>query len=75
MRSHPNSIDFVTVDYVLLHLGFEKREGKGSHVIYFKQETGETITIPKRKPIKTCYIQLILSQSMRLYKPSFSSRN
>jgi predicted RNA binding protein YcfA (HicA-like mRNA interferase family) len=39
MRSHPNSIDFVTVDYVLLHLGFEKREGKGSHVIYFKLES------------------------------------
>ena len=59
MRRNPKNIRPEELEGVLLRLGFEKRQGRGSHTIY---KFGEyRLTVPYKKPfLKTIYIKLAL---------------
>jgi predicted RNA binding protein YcfA (HicA-like mRNA interferase family) len=59
MRQNPKNIRPEELEGVLLRLGFEKRQGSGSHVIYKLDEF--RLTVPYRKPfLKPIYIRLVL---------------
>jgi len=57
MISQPNGIRYSELEYVLKKIGCVKREGTGSHVVFYYAKYDETQTRPKHKPtIKKCYI-------------------
>jgi predicted RNA binding protein YcfA (HicA-like mRNA interferase family) len=59
MRQNPKNIRPEELERLLLRLGFEKRKGSGSHVIYKLDEF--RLTVPYRKPfLKPIYIRLAL---------------
>lgn len=59
MRRNPKNIRPEELERMLLQLGFEKRQGSGSHVVY--KQGGYRITVPYRKPfLKPIYIKLAL---------------
>ena len=39
MKSQPNNISFEELSYVLMHIGCEQSEGKGSHYIFYDPNT------------------------------------
>ncbi len=57
MKSQPVNISFEELSYVLLHVGCERNEGKGSHYLFYHPTTKVRLTVPKKKPVKTCYIR------------------
>lgn len=57
MKTQPNNISFDELSYVLISIGCERREGKGSHYIFFIPGTNLRQTVPKRKPVKAIYIK------------------
>jgi predicted RNA binding protein YcfA (HicA-like mRNA interferase family) len=59
MRQNPKNVRPEELERLLLRLGFEKRQGSGSHVIYKLDEF--RLTVPYRKPfLKPIYIRLAL---------------
>jgi predicted RNA binding protein YcfA (HicA-like mRNA interferase family) len=59
LRRNPKNIRPEELERVLLGLGFEKRQGSGSHVVYKRDEY--RLTVPYKKPfLKPIYIKLAL---------------
>jgi predicted RNA binding protein YcfA (HicA-like mRNA interferase family) len=59
LRQNPKNIRPEELEQLLLWLGFEKREGKGSHIVYKRGEY--RLTVPYKKPfLKPIYIKLAL---------------
>lgn len=59
LRQNPKNIRPEELEQVLLWLGFEKREGRGSHIVYKRGEY--RLTVPYKKPfLKPIYIKLAL---------------
>ncbi|MXI85784.1 type II toxin-antitoxin system HicA family toxin [Sphaerochaeta halotolerans] len=44
-------------------MGCEKRDGKGSHYIFYIPGTNSRLTVPKHKPVRACYIR----QALRIF--------
>jgi predicted RNA binding protein YcfA (HicA-like mRNA interferase family) len=63
MVTQPNNISFEELKYVLLAIGCEKRDGKGSHYIFHIPGTNSRLTVPKHKPVRACYIR----QALRIF--------
>lgn len=57
-RSRKNC-SFATLEGLLLAAGFQKRHGKGSHVVF--KRGPKTITVPFARPVKEHYVKEVLS--------------
>lgn len=59
-KNQPENCSFVEIEKILLHFGFQKRQGKGSHIRYscqgdyltFSVHNGEVKNYQKRKALK-----------------------
>lgn len=57
MRQNPKNVRYEQLESILLSYGFEKREGKGSHVV-FKLPGQRPLTVPRKKPfLKKIYVE------------------
>ncbi len=60
VKQNPKNVRPEELERLLIRFGFEKRSGKGSHVIY-KRKGFRPITVPYRKPfLKPYYVKLAL---------------
>lgn len=60
-RNNPKHVSFMTVCLILKDHGFDIRSGgKGSHFIATRPGKRGRVTIPRRNPVKTVYVQLAL---------------
>lgn len=52
------NVSFEDLDRVLQHFGFKKREGKGSHVVFYHDDIlREHLSVPKQRPVlKSAYV-------------------
>ena len=70
IKNNPQEIRFEEIDSLLKNAGFQKRKGKGSHMIYSHPDLNDIrdyITIPYKKPhIKKIYIKRALEILERL---------
>jgi len=39
LKEHPCSLKYADIEKILLHIGFEKKQGKGSHVKFSYKKT------------------------------------
>jgi len=68
LRQNPKHVRYEEIEFILLHLGFEKRQVSTNHAI-FRIKNQMPISIPKRKPfIKPTYVKIVLH---RLEKMGF----
>ncbi|NHZ72266.1 MAG: addiction module toxin, HicA family [Aquificales bacterium] len=59
LRRNPKNIRPEELEHVLVRLGFKKRQGRGSHMVYKRGEY--RLTVPYKKPfLKPIYIKLAL---------------
>jgi predicted RNA binding protein YcfA (HicA-like mRNA interferase family) len=58
VQSDRKTCKFEHLEALLLACGFERRKGKGSHVVF--KRGGATLTVPRRKPVKEIYVKLAL---------------
>lgn len=60
LRRNPKHVRYEEIEFILLHLGFEKRQEGTSHAI-FRITNQMPISVPKRKPfIKPTYVKMVL---------------
>jgi len=62
MKRQPSGIKPTEVEKVLNAYGYEFRKQRGSHKQYKNKDTGDSITIPERNPIKAVYIKDIIKR-------------
>ena len=60
MNESQHGIRYDEMKKVLKVNGFEFVRQKGSHTVFRHNETGETIVIPKKSPVKKCYVEDIM---------------
>lgn len=63
MKTQPNNISYEELTYVLITIGCERRDGKGSHFIFHLPGSNARLTVPKKKSVKACYIR----QAVRIF--------
>ena len=60
IKQNPKDVKFEDIDKLLVvHGGFKRREGKGSHFVYkhpMLNNIQDYVTIPRAKPVKKVYI-------------------
>jgi len=56
MISQPNTVAFETLDSVLKGIGCTVRNNGTSHHFYTHPDCSTSITIPKARPVKRCYV-------------------
>ncbi len=61
MKRQPSNISFDEVSKVLEYYGYRKIRQKGSHCS-FRNDNGDVIIIPSRRPIKVVYIKDIINR-------------
>jgi len=54
-RNNPAGVRFQEICLLAEHLGFSKRGGKGSHVVYEKEGVAEILTFQDRKGMAKSY--------------------
>lgn len=62
MKNRPNGIRFAEVERVLKHYGYILDRVKGSHYIFFNEETGDTLPVPKDNPVKAYIVKQVLKR-------------
>lgn len=61
---------FEELQKALIHLGYERCQGKGSHVV-FRHNQHPVIVVPARSPVKRVYVEQVLE----VLKHHFSDKN
>ncbi|BCX79254.1 type II toxin-antitoxin system HicA family toxin [Campylobacter sp. 19-13652] len=59
IKNNPKNASLETIKSLLLAHGWHLRSVKGSHHT-FKNTNGAQLTIPYNKPVKICYVKLVL---------------
>ena len=54
-RNNPAGVRFRELCHLAVHMGFIKRDGKGSHVVYEKEGVVEILTFQNRKGMAKTY--------------------
>lgn len=61
LRQNPNHVRYEDVEKILIRLGFEKRQGSGSHVVFTKGDARLTIPKPHSSPyLKPVYVKMVV---------------
>lgn len=60
MKNAPMTIRFDEIEKVLRNNGFVFTRQKGSHVVFRNEVKGTNIVIPKKNPVKECYVEDVL---------------
>ena len=60
MKNAPNAIRYEEIKKVLQKNGYELIRQKGNHTIFRNNITGTNIIIPKKNPVKECYVEDVL---------------
>jgi len=61
MKRQPNGISMEEAEKVLEHYDYKLQRQSGSHRTY-RNEQGEILTIPFKRPIKSAYVKEILKR-------------
>lgn len=60
MSESPHGIRYEELLKVLNENRFEFVRQKGSHTVFRNNVTGDTIVIPKKSPVKKCYVEDVM---------------
>lgn len=60
MSESPQGIRYEELLKVLNENRFEFVRQKGSHAVFRHNVTGDTIVIPKKSPVKKCYVEDVM---------------
>ena len=60
MKTKPNAIRPEEIEYVLNHNDYFMVRQRGSHMIYRNDLSKQMIIIPRRNPLKACYVEEVL---------------
>ena len=57
--NNPKDVSFDDLNKILKYLGYECKNSGGSHFVY-RKENAPTLTLPRQKPMKICYVKDVL---------------
>lgn len=59
LKESSKDVSFDDLHKILIGLGYECKNSGGSHFV-FRKKNAPTLTLPKQKPMKICYVKDVL---------------
>jgi len=70
LRNNPTNVRFEDLDKLLQWYGFECRPPHGGSHYFYKRKGCRPISIPRHKPVKSCYVKRALALIDELNEPT-----